>query len=43
MYLCEEDLENLILIRQIEGKTDRGKQHMTYLVRMSEWMAEQGL
>lgn len=36
----KEGLENLILTGQFEGKRDRGKQCITYLVSL---MAEQGL
>lgn len=36
-------MENLILIRQIEDKRDRGKPSITYPVSLSKSVAEQGL
>lgn len=39
----KEGLKSLILIRQIEVKRNRAKQHITYLASLSEWMTEQGL
>lgn len=38
-----EELENLILMRQIEGKRDREKQCITYLVYVSKLIAKQDL
>lgn len=39
----KESLENLIFTGLIEGKRNRGKHHIKWLVRLSEWMAERGL
>lgn len=35
--------KNWILTGHIEGKRDRGKQHITYLLNLCKWMAEQVL
>lgn len=34
----KDSLENLILAGRIEGKRDRGKQHINYLANLSKWM-----
>lgn len=37
----ENNLVNLTLMGQVEGKRDRGKQRITCLMSLAKWMAEQ--
>lgn len=36
-------LENSIITGEIDGKRERGKQHVTYLASVSKWMTEHSL
>lgn len=39
----KDGFENMILTGQIEGKKDKGKQSITYLLSLSKLMVDQGL
>ena len=40
LVMRKEGLENLTLTGKVERKRSRGRQHLTYLERLSKWMAE---